>query len=80
MFVELALRSPHLLVLDEPTNHLDVESIDALADALKAFNGAFILVSHDVRLVSEVCDQLWIMPGNRTLTVASEPFEDYKAR
>ncbi|VDM72558.1 unnamed protein product [Strongylus vulgaris] len=54
-FAWLAWQQPHLLLLDEPTNHLDMESIDALAEAINCFPGGMILVSHDFRLVSQVC-------------------------
>lgn len=56
----VAWQNPHMLMLDEPTNHLDLESIDALADAIKKFNGGMVLVSHDFRLISQVADEIWI--------------------
>jgi ATP-binding cassette subfamily F protein 2 len=59
-FAWLAWQTPHLLLLDEPTNHLDMESIDALAEAINAFEGGMILVSHDFRLVSQVAEEVWV--------------------
>ena len=54
------LPAPHLLILDEPTNHLDIESREALVEALTAYSGAVILVSHDMHLLSMVADRLWL--------------------
>ncbi len=54
-----ALLNPvNLLVLDEPTNHLDLASCDLLEDALRAYPGTVLLVSHDRYLIREVCDGL----------------------
>ena len=53
--------APHLLILDEPTNHLDMESREALVEALTAYSGAVILVSHDMHLLSLVADRLWLV-------------------
>ena len=58
-----------MLVLDEPTNHLDVESREALEDALLAFEGAVILVSHDRALLEAV--------GSRTLVLADGELESH---
>jgi len=65
------LDAPHLLILDEPTNHLDIESREALVEALTAYSGAVILVSHDMHLLSMVADRLWLVKDG---TVA--PYED----
>ena len=65
------LEAPHLLILDEPTNHLDIESREALVEALTAYSGAVILVSHDMHLLSMVADRLWLVQGGRVA-----PYED----
>ena len=59
VFSQLAMENPHILLLDEPTNHLDMGSIDALANAIKEFEGGVVIVSHDFRLISQVADELW---------------------
>ncbi|GAB0137311.1 hypothetical protein EsDP_00005583 [Epichloe bromicola] len=59
-FACLALTNPHILVLDEPSNHLDIEAMDALADALRAFQGGVLMVSHDVTMLQMVCTSLWV--------------------
>lgn len=60
VFAWLAWQSPHMLLLDEPTNHLDMETIDALAEAINAFEGGLVLVSHDFRLINQVASEIWI--------------------
>jgi hypothetical protein len=49
VFAQLAMEHPHILLLDEPTNHLDMTSIDALARAIKEYEGGVVIVSHDFR-------------------------------
>lgn len=65
------LDAPHLLILDEPTNHLDIESREALVEALTAYSGAVVLVSHDMHLLSLVADRLWLVKDGRVT-----PYED----
>lgn len=59
VFAQLSYTRPHILVCDEPSNHMDFASIDALVEALKAFKGGIIIVSHDQALISSVCTELW---------------------
>ncbi len=63
--------APHMLILDEPTNHLDMESREALVEALTAYSGAVILVSHDMHLLSLVADRLWLVKDGRV-----NPYDD----
>ena len=60
---------PNVLILDEPTNHLDIESREALEDALRAFKGAILLVSHDRALLDAV--------GTRTIAVEEGALHSY---
>ncbi|MBA0821727.1 hypothetical protein Gotur_000863 [Gossypium turneri] len=82
VFTSISMSKPHILLLDEPTNHLDMQSIDALADALDEFTGGVVLVSHDSRLISRVCEdeeksQIWVV-DNGTVNTFPGTFEDYK--
>ena len=71
------LPAPHLLILDEPTNHLDIESREALVEALTAYTGAVILVSHDMHLLSMVADRLWLV-NDGTVTPYDEDLLTYR--
>jgi len=72
------LDAPHLLILDEPTNHLDIESREALVEALTAYTGAVILVSHDMHLLSLVADRLWLVKDGRVAPYEGD-LEAYRA-
>jgi ATP-binding cassette subfamily F protein 3 len=65
------LDAPHMLILDEPTNHLDIESREALVEALTAYTGAVILVSHDMHLLELTADRLWLVKDGTV-----KPYED----
>lgn len=82
VFTSISMSKPHILLLDEPTNHLDMQSIDALADALDEFSGGVVLVSHDSRLISRVCEDeekstIWIVEDG-TVRRFDGTFEEYK--
>ncbi|KAI1303150.1 ATP-binding cassette sub-family F member 2 [Halotydeus destructor] len=78
VFAWLAWQVPHMLFLDEPTNHLDIETIDALADAIKDFEGGLMLVSHDFRLISQVAEEIWVCE-HQTITKWKGGISAYKA-
>ena len=58
--------APDILVLDEPTNNLDLESIEALCVALNEYEGGVVLVSHDIRLITECNCGLYVCGGEST--------------
>ena len=78
-FACLALTQPHILVLDEPSNHLDIEAMDALAEALNAFEGGVLMVSHDVTMLQTVCTSLWVCE-NGTVWKFPGDVQQYKKR
>jgi ATPase subunit of ABC transporter with duplicated ATPase domains len=69
VFSRLMLEQPNVLVLDEPTNHLDLESIEALVEGLRAYDGTLILVSHDRWFVSQL--------ATRVVEISASGIRDY---
>jgi ATP-binding cassette subfamily F protein 3 len=61
----MMLSGANLLIFDEPTNHLDVESIEALEDAIAAYDGTVLLVSHDRELLRGLTTRVWILHEQR---------------
>lgn len=55
--------APHMLILDEPTNHLDVDAREALVQALNAYEGAVVIVSHDRHMIELTADRLVLVDG-----------------
>ena len=56
--LQLMRSEANCLVLDEPTNHLDVDAVEALEDAIEAYDGTVVLVSHDRYLLDRICDRI----------------------
>ncbi|HSB54242.1 MAG TPA: ATP-binding cassette domain-containing protein, partial [Gemmatimonadales bacterium] len=61
----MTLEHVNFLVFDEPTNHLDVESIEALEDAIEAYEGTVLLVSHDRALLTALSSRVWYLEHGR---------------
>jgi ATPase subunit of ABC transporter with duplicated ATPase domains len=51
--IAIQIRNPHLIILDEPTNHLDIETIQALIKGINEYNGGILMITHDIRLITE---------------------------
>jgi ATP-binding cassette, subfamily F, member 3 len=74
----IMLSGANLLIFDEPTNHLDVESIEALEDAIQAFDGTVILVSHDRALLRALTTRIWVLHAGH-ITDFPGTFEEWEA-
>jgi len=70
--------APHLLILDEPTNHLDVDAREALVQALNAFSGAVVVVSHDRHMLQLTADRLVLVDGGTACEYGGS-LDDYTA-
>src|SRR5690606_38156032 len=72
----------NFLVLDEPTNHLDIQSVNILIQALKQFEGTFIVVSHDRYLLDNVANKIWYIEDRKIKEYPGtyQEYEDWQAR
>ncbi len=67
-FAEIVLERPNLLFLDEPTNHLDIYTRENLTEALMAYTGTLLMVTHDRHLMNSLgCPILYLEDGKATL-------------
>lgn len=74
----MAIEQPHVLILDEPTSHLDIDSREALIYALNDFQGAVLLITHDVYLAEATADQLWLVKDGKAARYDGD-LQDYRA-
>ncbi len=77
-FCLMSLQRGNVLILDEPTNHLDITSMEALEDAVSAFDGTVIMVSHDRYLMSKLATRI-IEISNGALESFDGGYEMYAA-
>jgi len=68
--------APHMLILDEPTNHLDVDAREALVQALNAYEGAVVVVSHDRHMIELTADRL-VLVDDGTAREYAGSLDDY---
>jgi len=70
LFSRIAVKKPTVMVLDEPTNHMDIDSISALSQSLRKYDGTIILVSHDRWFVDKL--------ATRVLEIRADGLRDYR--
>ena len=71
-------RKPHFLIFDEPTNHLDLETSNALVNAIMAFKGGVLVVSHDEYLLEKVCKNVHVVRDDGRLHRINGGIAEYK--
>lgn len=77
LFAAMSYNAPALLILDEPNNHLDMDARDALITALNNYNGAIILITHDLYLIELIADSLWLVKDGKCKNYEGD-LEDYR--
>ncbi len=75
---ELMSQRINLLVLDEPTNHLDVDSRDWIEEAVRAYEGNLLFVSHDRYFIKEFAQRVWMLE-NQKITDFKGDYQEYLA-
>lgn len=77
VFALLALHAPNVILMDEPTNGLDIPTINSLADAINAYNGAICVVSHDFVLLDKIAKDIYVVE-NKCATRWDGSISEYK--
>jgi len=77
LFALMTITKPHILLLDEPTNHLDMDSRQALAEAINAFEGSVVLISHDPHVIELTVDRFWLVEKGRVQNYDGD-MDDYR--
>ena len=74
--VRLIFQKPHLILFDEPTNHLDIETVEALIEGLKEYEGGIMLITHESEIITNLESQLWILKDKR-IEFYNNSFDNY---
>ncbi|MEM9935953.1 MAG: ABC-F family ATP-binding cassette domain-containing protein [Bacteroidota bacterium] len=80
--VKTLLSEANFLLLDEPTNHLDITSIQTMIEALNAYEGSYIIVSHDRYFLRQVTNKVWYIQEKQVKAYPGSylEYEDWVAR
>jgi ATP-binding cassette subfamily F protein 3 len=77
LFAIMCHSEPHIIILDEPTNHLDIDTRKSLMKAINEFEGAVILIAHDLYLISHTAEKLWLVENGKVVDFEGD-VEDYR--
>ena len=80
LLAKVILEGPNVLILDEPTNHLDVETIDELADALSAYQGTLIVVSHNRYFIEKFATRIIYFSKERGVQLVKGTYHEFVAK
>jgi ATP-binding cassette, subfamily F, member 3 len=71
------LSQANFLLLDEPTNHLDLQSVKILTEALRQYQGTYVLVSHDRQFIADTANKIWYIE-NKTIRSYPGGYTEYE--
>jgi len=77
LLAKMLLDKANVIILDEPTNHMDIETIDALAEALKEFSGTVLFVSHNSDFVSKIATRVLYFEAEQTIIDYNGCYEEF---
>lgn len=77
---KVILENPNVLILDEPTNHLDVETIESLADALSAYTGTLIVVSHNRYFIERFANKIFYFSQHKNVQFMKGTYHEFVAK
>lgn len=80
LLAKIILESPNVLILDEPTNHMDLETIDVLTDALLAYPGTLIFVSHNRYFIEKVATRILFLLGTGKIKDFKGSYHEFNER
>lgn len=79
-FLKLFFGQSNLLILDEPTNYLDIDTREVVEEALCAYPGALMIVTHDRYLARKVCNRLLLLDGRKEPEWFPGTVEEYESK
>lgn len=79
-FAKMILEDINFLILDEPTNYLDISSLDVIEEILKNYNGSILFVSHDLRFIENIGQELLIVEDKKIKSFNGKYSEYIKSR